>query len=51
MKKEQAIAKRELKIVQEKEKLTKEIEVISLWMNKGDVESGLQSLKQRNEKI
>ena len=51
MQKEQAIAKRELKIVQEKEKLTKEIEVISLWMNKGDVESGLQSLKSRNEKI
>lgn len=28
------IAKRELKLVQEKERLTKEIEVVGLWMNR-----------------
>ena len=39
VKKQQLIAKREYKVVQEKERLTKEIEVVGLWMNRADVEN------------
>ncbi len=44
------IAKKQLRIVQEKEKLTKEIEEVGLWMNRADVERGLSNVTKKSEK-
>ena len=47
----EAIARKELKAVQEKEKLTKEIEKVGLWTSKAEVEDGLEQLVQNMKKI
>ena len=49
--KQQDIAKRELKHVQEKELLTKRIAVVGLWTSKAEVEGGLSGLGSKADKV
>lgn len=48
--KQRIIAQREMKNLQEKEKLTKEIGTVGLWISRADVENGLLSLSNKGEK-
>ena len=50
-KKQEDIMRKQLRTVQEKEKLTKEIEVVGLWMSRAEVESGLETLSKKIEKM
>jgi len=47
----EAIARKELKTVQEKEKLTKEIEKVGLWTSRAEVEDGLEQLVRKSKKF
>ncbi len=51
VKKQEDIARKQLRAVQEKEKLTKEIETVGLWMSKAEVESGLEALLKKGERV
>ena len=51
LKKQEELARKLLKKVQDKEKLTKEIEKIGLWMNRFEVEAGLDSMTRKAEKV
>ena len=50
-KKQDSIVRKHLKVVQEKEKLTKEIEVVGLWMSRVEVDSSLVGFMKKAEKI
>ena len=45
------LAKKELKRVQVKEQLAKQIAVVGLWTNRADVESGLEGLANKTDKL
>lgn len=47
----EAIARRELKAVQEKQKLTKELEQMGLWSSRAEVEDGLEQLVGNMKKV
>ena len=47
----EAIACKELKAVQEREKLTKEMEKVGLWTSRAEVEDGLEKLARKTRKI
>jgi len=47
----EAIARKELKTVQEKEKVTKEIEKVGLWTSRAEVEDGLEQLVRNSKKF
>ena len=47
--KQKAIAPKQARLVQEKEKLTKEIEPVGLWLTRADVTRGLKNLKKKTE--
>ena len=49
-KRAEAIARKELKAVAEKEKLTKEIAVFGLWTSKVEVENGIKLCRDQKEK-
>ena len=49
-KKQKEVAKKQLKIMHEKEKLTNLISKIGLWLNKGEVEDRLKSISKKTDK-
>lgn len=51
LKRQEDITRRKVRITQENERLTKEIQSIGLWMNKGDIERGLQNVVKKAEKL
>lgn len=48
-KKQQAIAAKQARIIREKEKLTKDVEQVGLWLNRGDIGRGLKTVKNKTE--
>ena len=40
-----------MRVTRENDKLTQEIQSIGLWMNRGDIETGLQSVSKKTEKL
>ena len=51
LKKQDELAQKQLKKIHDKEKLTKEIESIGLWLNREEVDVGLDSMSRKTEKI
>lgn len=51
LKKQEEIAHKAVKVIQEREQLTKEIEKVGLWINKRDVERGLEMISKKAEKL
>lgn len=51
VKKQEELARKQLKKIQDKEKLTNEIAKIGLWMNRLEIEAGLDSITRKAEKI
>ena len=51
LKKQEELARKQLKKVQAKEVLTKDIEKVGLWMNRLEVEAGLDTITRKADKI
>ena len=51
LKRQEDITRRKMRATQENDKLTQEIQSIGLWMNRGDIERGLQNILKKAEKL
>ena len=51
MKKQEDIARKQILLVQDREKLTKEVEKVGLWINFEDVEHGLETVSKKADKL
>ena len=51
LKRQEDITRRKMRATQENDKLTQEIQSIGLWMNRGDIERGLQNISKKAEKL
>ena len=51
VRRQQSIAQKQFKKHQEKEKLTKEIEIVGLWVTRAQVDSGLDAIIKKTEKL